>query len=264
MSIATPKLSLPWGPHLKTLAKVQDISDVDSHEAHQVAVRVQLANLDNAILGVFGTSGIGKTFAVARAAELCAADPSHPTRVVHAELAGSTTGRGLLRDLYEPICGGPAPRGFNADELRDEIRAELVGQHTLIVIDEVQYVQKPALRSIRKLWGQSQVDICVVLIGTPNAYERLELEMRTRMSTVVRMVGLRDDEVVDALCAYHPIFTTADPGRLVALNKTRAWGRFRWWAHFLHKADLYTGPMDAQILTDELCMGIADEMPSAR
>ena len=74
------------------------------------------------------------------------------------------------------------------------------------------------------------------------------------------MGGFADDEIVEILHRLHPLFRSADPRTLEALNHTHAKGKFVWWARFVSRALDYAedGKLTASIVDD-----VADQTPVA-
>lgn len=254
-------VTLPHGHHIKELAQVTGYQSVTSDTSELIRVRMLETSRDNSIMVVTGRPGLGKSFMTARAAEACASDPVQPTDVVWVELSHVARGRTLSAELFKEITGTQPLRTATAVEMRDELAEVLRDHHRLIVLDEAQHVTAEAMRVLRWLVDKPATDAALVIVGLPGIWKKMAPEMRSRTRTRLQIDAIADDEIVAILAAYHPLFATASPELLRTINKTRARGRFRWWAHFLSRAVRYAAVMGVDTVTAELVDAVCDDMP---
>ena len=241
-----------WGLHNKAVRNVTGIHEVRSGALEHVAARMRVASRNNSMVAIYGPSGVGKSFATGRGAELCATDPEAPAEIVWVELTVATQGKALLRDLYPQLVGVDPPERSSARQLQEQLARALADTHRVVVLDEAHLVRPPALRILRGLHDNPHTDFALVLVGLDSLMSGLPPEMETRIQTRMPMSRLADDEIVDVLHSYHDVFHTADPDLLVMLNRTRARGEFRWWAFFLANVTEMMPVLKAKKLTVEI------------
>lgn len=225
--------TLDRGGHIKAVQLVPGLHDVQSSALDRVGTRMVLTSRSRSIMAIWGQSGVGKSFATARGAELCASDTDSPAQIVWLTLTTDTQGKPLLRDLFPQITGTDPAQRATARQLESQLMTALADTHRLIVLDEAHLVRPGAMALLRGLHDHPDSDFGLVLVGMPSLMSTLAPEMQTRVQTRVEMTPMADSVIVEILCAYHDVFATADPDLLVMLNRTRARGEFRWWAQFL-------------------------------
>lgn len=241
-----------WGSHVKAVQYVDGLHDVRHDALEAVAARMVVTSRSNSMMAIYGPSGVGKSFATGRGAEMCAADPVAPADIVWVELTVSTQGKPLLRDLYPQLVGVEPPDRATARQLEVQLTRALADTHRVVVLDEAHLVRPPALRILRGLHDNPDTDFALVLVGLDSLMAGLPPELETRIQTRMPMSRLADDEIVDVLHSYHDVFHTADPDLLVMLNRTRARGEFRWWAFFLANVTEMMPVLKAKKLTVEI------------
>lgn len=131
---------------------------------------------------ITGPSGTGKTTAASVATTFADAEEDADTHFVMMTAAADTTIAALARiavevgayirpqlgcsELYEAIL----KRGWGGNSLRG-------GRHSLLVIDEAQFLPDGALHVLRNLWDELDNQGCapgLVLVGTPDLADRIE------------------------------------------------------------------------------------------
>lgn len=256
----TRTTALPWGGHVKAVQAVRGLRDVRSSTLEEIATRMVLTSRKNSIMAIYGPSGVGKSFATGRAAEMCAADPERPAEIAWVEFTAGTQGRPLLVDLFPQITGTAPPARATARQLESHMAKALTDRHRVVVLDEAHMVRPAAMKVLRGLHDHPDTDFALVLVGLDDLIRSLPPEMETRVQTRVKVERIADDEIVAVLSAYHELFDTADPALLVMLNRTRARGEFRWWAYFLANLDTVMPAMKATEITADVADIAADGM----
>lgn len=247
MSAAPSQPTVPWGPHLAGVRSIDGVCDVswDRTEAAQVALTE--AALDHGLVTVIGPPGVGKTFAVARAASAVA----HIVDEVNwVELSSSMRGRGLLMAMYPQLAGGPAPKGYSERQLIEGLHAVLSDCDRLVVVDEAQHIGSQAMGALRGLHSHPTARFGLVLIGTHRLEERLSPELRSRRTGNVDFQSITDAEAPAVLGAYHPVYAATDDVVLIEANRRRAHGEFRWWAKLLVRVNRYLPGADGLTMAD--------------
>lgn len=249
------------GAHVKALRDVSDCRDVVWQTSEWVKFLMLEASRARSITLITGHPGVGKSFATARGAEECAADQEEPAEVVWVELSHAARGRSLLQELYPQITGTDPLPTATITELRDDLREALAAPHRLLVLDEAQHVGSQPMRVLRWLMDRPDTDAGLAIVGLPSITASLAPEMRSRVISEYAIEPIPDDEVVQVLSAFHPLFEGADPRLLIDFNKKWARGRFRWWANFLAGALRYGEAMGRSILDEVLAEAVVVTMP---
>lgn len=223
--------SVEWGPHYRPLQAHDDVSTVATPTVRRVRLRILQAARDRVPVLVTGRPGVGKSFAIGRAAEAVEAK-LHMT-VQWLELAPSTREVGILIDIYQQITGVAAPARTTGHQMLTLLRTTLAEAPRLLVLDEAQFASPTALRNLRWLQEKHTSDFGLVIAGTPDLTKRLPREMRSRLAFHVPIDEITDDAAPGLLASYHPVFADTDPDVIKTINRNYAHGRFRWWAKFL-------------------------------
>lgn len=231
-----------WGPHLKGLTGAPTVA---TPEIEETRIRMLEASHALTVMTVTGPVGAGKSFATARAAEACAADPVLATEILHVELASSATEREVLIDLMVQLTGVEPRANRPVRDLRHELSDILEETHRVLILDEAQHLSQKRLHGLRWLYDVPTCDFTIVLVGTPPLLRYLSDEMDSRCARRVRIEPISDDEITGNLSAYDPLFTAVEPAVLERMNRELSRGRWRWWAQFLYTARLYTTAADA-------------------
>lgn len=240
---------LKWGPHIKGLT---DATTVTTPELEETRIRMLEASHARTIMTITGPVGAGKSFATARAAEACAADPTLPTEILHVELAYSATEREVLIDLMVQLTGVAPKANRSLRDLRGDLADILEETHRVLILDEAQHMTTRRLLGLRWLYDVPACDFTLVLVGTPPLTKKLADEMNSRCARRVRIDPIADDEITPNLTAYDPMFTAVAPEVLQRINREHARGRWRWWAQFLYTARLYTAAAGSGLGDDDV------------
>lgn len=178
------------------------------------------------LMVVRGTFGTGKTFAVQLVLELLESIPW-----VYVKAQQSLTPGRLCRLLGERI-EGVSWRG-DTYELRMDLIALLSERPYLVAIDEAQTLTPSTITELRTLFDEDSTQLGLVLIGSDGLAEKLAANgaLLSRCSRDVVMSPFSDEEAVDSLPIFHPIFADAEPALLKEINQ-RCLGRFRHWTDF--------------------------------
>lgn len=251
---------IPWGGHIKAVQGVPGLHDVQSRTSDRIGTRMVYTSRNNSIMAIYGQSGVGKSFATARGAEMCAADPEAPAEVAWIQLTGGTQGKPLLRDLFPQITGTDAPARATTRQLESQLTAALEERHRVLVLDEAHLVRPNAMTVLRGLHDHPATDFALILVGMGTLITGLDSAMNNRVQTRIEMRPIADDAIVQVLCAYHNVFTTAHPDMLVMLNRTRARGEFRWWALFLANVSARIAGTKTRTLTQKLADDAAEDL----
>lgn len=228
--------TVSWGPHLRGVADIDGVCEVEWRRTEATRVAVKEAALDRGFATIVGPVGVGKTFSVARAAE---AAHDMVDDVVWIELSSTMRGKGLLTSMYPQLAGGEPPRGWSEAQLLAGLHASVADAHRLLIVDEAQHITLQAMHALRGLHSHPTADCGLVLIGTQALEDRLPPELKSRRTARVVAERISDTEAPGVLAAYHPTYATCDPRVLVEVNRRYARGEFRWWAKLLVRIDRY-------------------------
>ncbi|MBV8980665.1 MAG: ATP-binding protein [Acidimicrobiia bacterium] len=250
-------VALPFGPHWSGTREIPGVATCRPDVLHRLTGALKATFAARAIALVTGDTGAGKTFMVARAVERLLGQRGEPFALSWLEFSDWARGALLLRELREQFCADGLSRRLDTGELRRDLRRVLGEIPRLLVLDEAQHVSPASLLMLAKLLDHADTDFALAVVATPAIWRRYPPELRSRTYLPVGIDALADDEVVGVLGAYHPVFVTAEPARLVTLNRTEARGMYRWWAQFLALWWQGRGAFGDE-LTDDVCSGIAD------
>lgn len=206
--------------------------------AHVVGTEALLTTRDNlesvikakAMMCAYGPAGYGKTMAVNSALRDLAPDITY-----RLELRSGPTPRDIRHGLFKALRlpGEPPKRPIEFDALLKEVLAE---QFRVLVCDEAQWMSRTGFEFWRHLWDDRHTDIAVVFAGGDNCYKVLRREpmLASRMYIWQEFERIPKSEVRQVITAFHPIWATAEPGLIDAVDAEAAHGNFRNWANITH------------------------------
>lgn len=230
----TVGVRLPYGPHWKGLEPLSDeISTCRPDLLRHLVGGLAAVLAARSLMLITGDSGAGKSFMFARALEHVLARHDRELTVEWLEFSDWARGALLLRELREQFCADGLSKDLNTGELRRDLRAALSGSPKLLVLDEAQKVNPAALLMLAKLLDSPDTNFALVILATHKIDDRYPEELDSRTFIPMELDPLADDEVVTELGQFHEVFHSASPAKLVAVNRTEAYGMFRYWAQVL-------------------------------
>jgi type II secretory pathway predicted ATPase ExeA len=148
--------------------------------ARKVAHTIEVCHRFGQMGLITGTSGVGKTTAAMAAVSLAKGDEEDTGREIDAHYimmtaAADTLVSALVR-LTSSIGRCYRPQ-YGANELYEALIRRGWQRHSLLVIDEAQFLPDGALHVLRNLWDELSGFECapgIVLIGTADLAERVE------------------------------------------------------------------------------------------
>lgn len=216
---------IPDYPWLPKYLRVPGARYVETAANVLVAEAVADVSEDFGIAVVYGEPGNGKTFAVRIAAEQRATLPV----TVHVP-ANKPTMRALVEGMVKTLGAEPSRSGRRTD--LDPLH-ELLETPRLIVIDEVQRLDRESIDSIRSFSDRPETNVAFVLAGGHQCLRALstEAQLDRRAPLKTQFLPLEPDEVADHIRRYHPIYEQATDGDIDYLNSRYGHGNLGRWAN---------------------------------
>jgi DNA transposition AAA+ family ATPase len=182
----------------------------------------------SALAAVVGPAGTGKTHAVkviSRALQ--------GVRVLAVEFESRPTMLHVARTLMRTLSGSE-PRG-NRHRLSVELVAALQPperQRLLLHVDEAQRLNRECIEYLRYLHDHVQTGFALCLSGGDGCWDVIEREpmLLSRIFRRVRFSPLTDNQVLEFMPRYHPLWGECPPELLLEVNERCAHGVFRTWA----------------------------------
>lgn len=175
---------------------------------------------------VYGEAGVGKTFAVEHASEK-AKLPAHwftfpkQPAITH-----------IVKAMLESVTG--VPHRGERFKLTNDLLSVLAEKPRLLVVDEAQQLNADAFDYLRFLHDDGDTRFALVFVGGNGCWKTLSRHPML-LSRIYRRVGVRpldEDEIVDLLPRYHPIYAEASVETMLLVNEEFSQGNFRRWASF--------------------------------
>ncbi|MFI1184228.1 AAA family ATPase [Streptomyces sp. NPDC020799] len=204
-------------------------------DARLVSTRALLTARENltdtinarAMMCVHGGAGFGKTMTVTSC--LRALEPDEDIRRITFHARATT--RAVRHELHTALeLPGPPPR--YASESDHLLKNALATHPRTLVLDEAQWLQSDQLEYVRYLWDDPYTQLAIVFVGGEGCYQALRKEpmLSSRIFIWQRFTRLTEDEVLDVIPLYHPIWADADPDDIAFADQRAAHGNFRNWA----------------------------------
>lgn len=214
--------------------------------------------VDSEAMGaVVGPAGLGKTFAIAHAVELCA-DP-----VIALTFEARPTMRLVADRLTHALTGAPGHGTRFA--MTDQLLNRLSERRRLVVIGEAQNLNRDCLEYLRHLHDDPDTRFGLVFDGGDGCWEVLAREpmLHSRIYRRIAFHPLSDKDVLELIPAYHPIYAGIDPALLVLINDKVANGRLRCWAAFTHTASVICRERDCAQLDARIVRNVIAQIGKA-
>ncbi|MFG3480105.1 AAA family ATPase [Streptomyces sp. NPDC047980] len=210
--------------------------------------RVRKALKHAAMVCIHGHVGLGKTFAVHTVLRRHAPDTTIRLRFRQAHNMSELRGA-LWRALELP---GEPPQ--SADLCGQQLKVALEQQpRRVLLLDEAQWLSKPALEYIRDLWGDDEQRAAVIFVGSGTIRQRILScpALHSRIYDWYQFTPLKPAEVLNTIPAYHPIWTDTDPDLILYTDDHAGHGSFRNWAKLtLHLQDALEENPDLTLTKD--------------
>lgn len=207
-----------------------------------------------AIMLIDGQPGTGKTTATARWAAQCS---EAGIKVTYLAIPEQPTPVGLLRLIVEAVSGTPA-MGRKHD-MENEVKDLLSDFGGLLIVDEVQNLQRAGTQELRYLHDDTETDVAMLLSGwQADKVARARPDLDSRIGYRARFAPLVPTEVPEVISTMAP-WLRIDVDVMMRVNEVyahgvlRRWGRFIAAAHDLLGAD---GALTADMADD--LIGIID------
>jgi hypothetical protein len=185
---------------------------------------------DLEMVACYGEAGLGKTLATCRATARHAERLG--LRLIRIAPEKSLSGGGLvgmlLEQLFDVHVVKPTTGRAHMALLFDQLQTP-----TLIHIDEAQYLSAQAMHIVRHIDDLAHIPVCFVLSGGNTFWKVLSSDpmLKDRVPHRAPFRRFREDEIPDAVRAFHPMFDRATDEQLLRLDQIYAHGVFRDWRH---------------------------------
>ncbi len=182
------------------------------------------------MVAIHGPAGLGKSFAIAEAI----AALSVP--VVKVVVQSRPTERFVVAKLLEELTGSEA-KGSRY-RIQHQLLSLLAEEPRLVVFEEAQNLNKVSFEDLRHLHDDERTRFGLVFDGGNGAWEVIEREpmLKSRLSRGVRFSPLSQEDVLELIPTYHPIYTGASPALITRIDDEVTRGHMRSWAVFTHNA----------------------------
>lgn len=175
---------------------------------------------------IHGPAGLGKTFAVRTGTQ----DVAVP--VSWFDFPGRTSTKQLVRSLVSEITGvaHDGPRDILERALIDELER----RPRLLIIDEAQRLYDEAIEYLRHLYDNPRTQIALLLVGGNDCWKRVSKYpmVTSRLYRRIAFNPLTNDEVLEHIPHFHPLYKTAPAQTLLRINDDFAHGTWRNWTAF--------------------------------
>src|SRR5206468_2642656 len=113
--------------------------------------------------------------------------------------------------------------------------------------------------TLRSLWDDSQTRFALVLVGGDGCWDLINRYpmLSSRIYTRVAFQPLTQEDVLELIPLYHPLYRDTTPRTIERIDKRFARGNFREWASFTHMATRIcerdnTEPVTNRVATEAL------------
>lgn len=198
-------------------------------------------------LGVLvGEAGHGKTFAMDSAVAMS------PDPVIKTLFSHQATPREVARQLIQCATGVPHKSGTRFDFEDDCV--DLFREPHVAVIDEAQHLNRDCTFFLRLLLDHAETNVAIILVGGNGCWEKLcrDPMLRSRVYRRVQFGPVCEEDLLDAIFDYHPIYNGADREMLAELYLRYPLGQLRMLAIFTHTAMLLCQESDTATLNENV------------
>ena len=223
------------GDNGKHLRGTETAADVATHAFANTMAHADIIQEVGGILAVFGSPGLGKTFATRTYLAKQSPQP------IYIPFAASATHLQLVKRLHRMLIADPdlerrGKRSAETFDLVDEVGNALAWQRRIIVIDEAAFLTVRGLQTIRSLHDRPDARWSLFIVGT-NVDRRLRAvpELLSRVNGKVEFTPFTLREITEHLHAYHPVFANTNDDVIEWLFRNGCGGRFRAWATILQR-----------------------------
>ena len=238
-----------WGTHWHGLTDARVINTEPKLRTERIIASVVT---HRGIVHIYGPAGSGKTFATARAL----AGVETPT--VYALFDGQANPKEMASVLLREATGC-AHDGTRAT-LRDEC-VNVFGTPTILVIDEVQHLQRDCMYFLRYLHDHPLTNVTIILVGGPES--RMRVGGNSALSSRVRSCPFEPvklDVLLAAIPKYHRIFRGIAPADIQRIYDLYAGGDLRRWAEFAITAIDECARRDERVLNSATITSVLAEL----
>jgi hypothetical protein len=203
--------------------------------SHHLTAEVMVAQAA-AFAGIFvvtsDVAGVGKSLSTKAAAVATGLEVHVCQFVPDASIA--TVNATLLDAL-----GVRVGRSDAVPDTTAELQRLLAQRPRLMLVESAHDLSGHALAHLRIL--HSSAEFTLGFVGHRRFLSRAggQPELFDSTDRWIRFTPLPPEDMLDCLSQYHPVFATADAGRLAAIEAAHAHGRWKRWAQFLRSALLY-------------------------
>lgn len=213
-----------------------------------------LAVRQKAMLLLDGPPGTGKS-TTAAACVAQAAGAGVPTAYLAIPERPSPTD--LLRLIIEALAGVPGVGSKH--EMENEVRALLSAFGGVLVVDEVQNLQRSGLQELRYLHDDGQTNVTFLLVGwQAEAVIRAHPDLDSRIRYRVPFQPINRADVPGIVRQLHPVVAEADEHLLWAVDDRYGHGILRQWSSFIACAESLLGNNPLTLEDADALLGILD------
>ncbi len=204
------------------------------------AFALQYAIEAGEIVCFYGDAGHGKTFAAETlVGEYAECDSCYLT------FPGRPSPKRVAAGLATALTG--VDRDLTLSQLNDVLIDRLAAKKTVVIVDEAQRLGIEALEFLRhihdEVWrktgrtGEGEA-FTLLLVGGNGCFEALTRYpmLRSRVAAWVEFPALNEEQVVDFIRQFHPLYQDVDETLLRMIDEEAMHGNLRDWADFTHKA----------------------------
>lgn len=194
---------------------------------------IRMVTKFNAIGVILGEAGMGKTFSLQVALSLLP-----KIDFVWITLPTDTTARLVSQKVVEALTGELAEKIERNEILRLRARDLLLKRRPLLICDEAQHLHRTGIEALRFLHDVCGCCFPIILAGGNGCWDVLSEQkmLRSRVFDQVRHAPMSEEDLLEILPGYHPIYADVDPDILRMVNDKYCEGVFRNWAGFTLKA----------------------------
>lgn len=199
---------------------------------------------DNGICKVLGDAGVGKSYCTET---ILLKAKRRYLRVV------ATSGPTPARMGEKTVAGfGRTPQG-NRFRLEDICR-EILVKSFVLAIDDAQVLPPSTIDFLRQLHDDPETEFSLLLLGDPAFENRLihDRQLSSRLTVSVDAYPVADDEIVDTMRRFHPVFQNAPEHLLVRIRDECTGGFMRDWAIFITHSKREMRKAGVKELTEEV------------
>jgi hypothetical protein len=203
--------------------------DTDYELSVQDAIDQGLANIGTSLprIGVvYGEAGVGKTETVKSVLS------GFDVETLKFEFPPRTTMKEIARTLYGEVSG--EDNNHNRYTLTHMLIPLLEERPRLFVIDETQRLSHECVEHLRFIHDLERSQVAYLFVGGNGCWELIRRfpMLQSRVIRAVEITPLRNDDLLDMIPRYHPIYEHLDHELIIDINDRFARGIFRNWAVF--------------------------------